>query len=139
MFKHNVSLDSFVEVYDDKNGDGNDDDEITNVPSIKSNIDEGRSSRHVEGLRPLQPSMESSLALINNLVPKGKEEEIKSGVQLVHHLHAMMVKVVIDIFRVEIHQSSNILYPQTIFEVVDNNTSYLIVRMKYVHKKKMST
>jgi len=84
----------------------------------------------MEGLRPLQPSMESSLALIDNLVHEAKEEAIEGGAQLVHHLHAMMVKVVSDVRRIRVHQSSNILHPQSVFEVVDDGTPNSIVRMK---------
>ena len=130
MFEHNVPIDPFEDLDGDEDEEDVEDITNTNYNFVPQDFDGSSTSTHVDGLRQTQPSIEGSLQVLDKLVEESRELAIGRGLELVQHLQAMMTKVVTNVRRIRAQQDSEILHPQTVFEVVDDGMGSSIVRRK---------
>jgi hypothetical protein len=133
MFKHQVPRDPFGDFgCGGDSGDDDDDDGDAKVIAELMAIEYGvqNATLPIVGVEEPQPSIERSLAQIGKLVEEAMSEAKASGLDLINHLHSMMLKVVSDVCRVHVLKENKTIYPQSVFSVVDNGDGHSILRKK---------
>ena len=142
LMQHQIVLDPFEDLSndtsdeDDDNDSGDDPDSgeehVNNSNDNMENVD--NSDTNHAGSQPLykepRSCMEGKKSSIKKLMEDTLEDAIGGGIEVLHHLHSIMLTVAKDIRRIRVQKETNTLHPQVVFSIIDNRDGNSILHKK---------
>ena len=147
--QHQTILDPFEDFNNDTNDDDDDDDSgddldngkqhVNNISESMENVDNS-DTIHARP-RPLYEEphscMKETKSSIKKLMEDTLEDAIGGGIEVLHHLHSIMLTT--DICRIRAQKETNTLHPQAVFSIIDNEDGNPILRKKDWRERMMGS
>ena len=83
--------------------------------------------------------MEETKSSIKKLIEDTLEDAIGSGMEVLHHLHSIMLIMATDIHRIRVQKEISTSHPQAVFSIIDNGDENLILYKKDWRERMMGS
>ena len=151
VMQHQTVLDPFKDLSndtydDDDNNDSGDDldngeQHVNNINHSMENMDNS-DTNHVEP-RPLYEEphscRERKKSSIKKLMKDTLEDAIGGGIEVLHHLHSIMLTIATDICRIRVQKETSTSHSQAVFSIIDNGDENSILRKKDWRERMMGS
>ena len=138
-------MDPFEDLSNDTDDEDDDNDSgkqhVKNISESLENVD--NSDTNHAGSRPLyeepRSCTEGTKASIKKLMEDTLEDAIGSGIEVLHHLHSIMLTATTDIRRIRVQKETSTSHPQVVFSIIDNGNENSILRKKDWRERMMGS
>ena len=83
--------------------------------------------------------MEGTKSCIKKLIEDTLEDAIGGDIEVLHHLHFIMLIAATNIRRIHVQKETSTSHPQTVFSIIDNGDGNSILRKKDWREKMMGS